>query len=242
MSQRLLSIPKAIQSAVGRVSVAALSREAEVERHGRALQAVGVTLVAVALPIAAVAGGAQPLIATLFGHRWVPTSTIVLWAAPGTLISIGVWSLLSALALADGDARSPLTGAAAGALIGVLLAAVLASSLDTAAAGISITASAAVATTVILTRTTADAGACIRLGGRALVIMGLAAAVGQLMPGAEDALGAAVAVAASAAVWLCLAPLLAREDFQLLFRLLRRHVIPGLGGTPPRGEPQPSSP
>jgi O-antigen/teichoic acid export membrane protein len=242
MSQRLLSIPKAIQYAVWRVSVAGLSREVAAERQHRAIRAVAVTLIAVALPLAAIAGGAQPLIATLFGHRWVPTSTIVLWAVPGTLLTVGVWSLLSALALAEGDARSPLVGAGAGALTGVLVAVTLASSLDTAAAGISITAGALVATLIILIRTTADAGACVRLAARALLIMGAAIAVGQLMPGGQDAVGALVAVLASSAAWLCLAALISRDELILLFRLLRRHAIPGMSGTQPQGEPQPSSP
>ncbi len=240
MSQRLLSIPKAIQYAVWRVSVAGFSREATIERRKRAVSAVAVTLLAVALPLCAIAGAAQPLIATLFGERWVATSTIVIWAVPGTLLTIGLWGVLSALALAEGDARSPLASSCAGALTGVLLAAALASRLDTVAAGISITAGALVAASLILIRTTADARECSWLAVRLLVVLGAATGVGQLASGGQDALGAVVAMAAASASWLCLGALIARDELLLLFRLLRRHVIPGLS-EPRRGEPQPSS-
>ena len=77
MAKRLFSFPIALTSAVARVSFPALSRDAEL-RPRRAAQIATYTAIAAGLPLALVAGAAQPFIAVVLGDEWLPTSDIVL--------------------------------------------------------------------------------------------------------------------------------------------------------------------
>lgn len=222
-SQRIFSLPTAVQVAVQRVGFPALARaEAGCGRARRAAQAASAAAVAVGCLLALVVAAADPLVAILFGERWLPTADIVLAAAVGVIAVTSAGAALSSLAFANADPRTPLLAAIAGLVVGVAAALALVPPLDAVGAGIASGGALLASTLVVFARAPAEARACGPRIARALVAATLAAAAGRI---AASGLGPAAfftAVGVAGGVWLVVSLVLSRAELSLLVRLACR--------------------
>lgn len=224
MSQRLFAVPTAMMHAIWRVGVAGLARGTPGdERNRQALAALATTVVAVGLPLAVIVGAAEPLIELLFGSRWLPAADVVLFAAPGVLLISSTAATLTGLALADGDARSPLIAEISGGLLAVALAGALGGPLGSAGAGIAAGVGLSAIPVLLLWRSRLERSLVVGAAGRALVAVGAGVAAGRLVPG-ESVPALLAALAASGGAWLILSTLIMRGELRMLIALLRRHL------------------
>jgi len=220
MAKRLFSLPIAVTSAVGRVSFPALSREREQgpERAGRI---AATTALATALPMALVAGAAQPLIGVLLGDEWLPTSDIVVIGSLGMLIAAGALPPMISHDLANGEVTKPIAAATAEAVVLYLAAIFLLDPIGEAAIGIGTAASSILALFILA------AGAHPVLRGylpsvlRSITIATAAVGVGQLLDVENTLGGLAIAIAAVSATWLALELVFARSELRSAIALVR---------------------
>ncbi len=113
MARRLFSLPFAAMAALQRVGMTALAQmPSEAERSRQTANGVAVGMLAVGLPMAMIAGAAEPLVSLAFGARWIPAAHMTVLASPGVLLFAGAGTLILSRRLADGDARTPLIGLA----------------------------------------------------------------------------------------------------------------------------------
>jgi O-antigen/teichoic acid export membrane protein len=239
MSRRVLGLPYGAVRSVQAVAFPALARlQLEEERSRQTAKATTVSAAGVGLLLAAVVGGGEPLITTLFGERWAPTVEIITLSSPGLLLFASSGALVSSLAFAEGDSRAPLLAVSLQIAVTLALVIVAVPALDEVGAGIAIGGGYAVFTAVLwFRRAPAQVRAASGRVLRALVVAALAAAAGRVLP-AGDGIAAVVAtVSASAGAWLFLSWMLMRAELDLLFTVLRTHV---LGGRSTGGEPPPS--
>src|SRR5690606_22170925 len=98
MSQRVLGVPQAFSVALGRVGFPAMARsDGDETRVQSAARAVAVSAAAISLPLALCAGAAEPLLDTLFGSRWIPSSEVVIPSAAGLLLMASAGMVISSL-------------------------------------------------------------------------------------------------------------------------------------------------
>jgi O-antigen/teichoic acid export membrane protein len=225
MSRRLLSLPTALLISITRVGFSALTRVREADREANAVKAAGVSAVAAGLPLAVLAGAAEPLLSTLFGAEWLPAADVVRIAAPGLLLYVGAGTILARLALARGNARVPLI-AEASQTATAIAAIGLVPALGVSAAGIAVCAGFVANTGVMLANSTSGARRCLWPVLRELAVATVAALVGVAVAGGEQtAIAALTSIAATSASWLLLSLLLTRSELALLWRLLDRHIF-----------------
>jgi len=227
MARRLFSLPFAAMAALQRVGMTALAKLPRgPERTRQTANAVAVGMLAVGLPMALIAGAAEPMVSFAFGHRWLPAAHMAVIASAGVLLFAGAGTLVMSRRLADGDARSPLAGIVLQIAVLAALSAALVPDHGASGAGVAIGASFAVFTLALVATSAEDARAIAGPALRGLIVSALAALAGHLAQAGPDAVATAASLAVTAAVWLGLARLLSRRDLNLLTSLLRRYVRP----------------
>jgi len=228
MALRLFAPPYAAMAAIERVGLAAFTKvESGANRARQAARAAGVAMLAVGLPMALVAGAADPLVSLLFGSRWLPAADIAVVASAGVLLFSGAGTVLVSHAFSEGDARSPLIGILSQIVVLLGLALILVPGDPQIGTGVALGAGFAAFALVIWLRAPREArssGAAI-IGG--LLVAAGAAACGHAAAATvgTGAVAVGVSVAVTATVWAVLAVLLARPSLKLLISLIRRHLI-----------------
>lgn len=220
MAKRLFSFPIAVTTAVGRVSYPALARDSA-QRASRAVRLTGLIALATALPLALVAGAAQPLVALLLGDRWLPTADIVVIGSIGMLLTASALSTLNSYELAEGRVAAPIASAIAEMVLLCGISAGLVDLIGATSVGIAVTVSAAVATVVLAAGTDPLVRPALPPVLRTLAIGTAAAGAAQALQVSHDFAGLIVAVACVAVVWTALESAFARTEMQELIGLAR---------------------
>lgn len=225
LAARLYSLHLSISYAVQRVALSAFSRgETDDERNRQGARAVVVTTLVAALPLAVIVGGAHVLIVLLFGSRWAPTAAVVEWAGAGWLLMSGVTSVLTSLALAQGDARGPLQAAVVQATVVVAAAAFLTRAIGSAGAGVAVSLGALASAAVLFAWNRAVSRAAIPAVARISLVTAAAVLVATRLGEAASIASVATAIAVSAATWLLLAVGLMHTEMSRLAAVLKRNL------------------
>jgi O-antigen/teichoic acid export membrane protein len=233
LSRRVLTPAYTVVQTLQGVGFPALARAEEAERGQRAAQAIRVALVGVGLIAAVVIGAAEPLISILFGERWLPAAEIATLTAAGLLLFASVGTPLSALALANGDARSPLLGTLAQAAITFALAVILIPGSNLFAAGLAMGVGLTAFSAFLFLATAPPAVRSLRgLVLRALIIAALAAGAARLLQDGGELVQLIITLGVSGAVWLALTAVFMRGELTMLIEVVRRHVLPQRSGEP----------
>lgn len=220
MAKRLFSFPIALTSAVARVSFPTLSRDADL-RPKRAAQIAVFTAIVAGLPLALVAGAAQPLIAVLLGDQWMPTVDIVLIASLGMLLTASACATMVSSFMADGDASYPLASAISESAVLLALAALLTATLEEAGVGIALTVSTLVGTAVLALGSHPLLRRSLVAVGRSTLIAAAACGAAQALDVGNDLAGLLAAIVTAAVVWLALEAIFDRRDLRDLIGLAR---------------------
>ena len=231
LSRRLLSPVYISAQSLHAVGFPALARADQRTRTQQTAQGIRTSLVAVGLAVTIIVGAADPLVAVLFGERWLPSVDILTLTAIGLLLFAAVGMPLSSLALANGDARSPLLATAAQAVVTFTLALVLIPrGSDLVAVGVAMAAGLGVFALVMFLLTAPPAIRAIRGPTvRTFIVAGISVAVAKLTQPGDSALGLIAAIAVSVAVWAALSALLMRSELRLFLDVLQRYVRPSAG-------------
>jgi O-antigen/teichoic acid export membrane protein len=228
-AQRIFTLPSALIVVLQKVGLPALSQtEAGALRIRRAAQAAAVSAVVAGLPLAALVGSLRPVIAEVFGRRWLPAADIALYATPGMIVGCGAWIVLTGLFLADGRGRPPLEAMVVNLLVTLACAAILTGPLGGIGVGIALSAGPIAGTAVLLLRTRPDAAAFIGPTVRALASTSLAIAAARLAARGTGISDLAIALAVAIGTWAAASLILNRPELPLLLRLARsaRHPVP----------------
>ncbi len=220
MAKRLFSFPIALTSAVGRVSFPALARDRE-RRPERAAQIMTLTAITAGLPLALVAGTAQPLISVLLGSEWLPTTDIILIGSVGLMITASALSTMMSYALAEARPNPTIAATAAEATVQFMLAIALVGTLHETAVGIAITVGSATSLLVLAITTDRRLRRALISVARATLIAAAAAGAAQALNLSNDVAGLITGLATVSVVWLALGGLLARPELRELLSLAR---------------------
>jgi O-antigen/teichoic acid export membrane protein len=225
ISQRVFVIPTVIFFNVQRVALAALARLAPGPARGaRAATASQVVAVATGFPLAVLVGAAHPLIAVLFGQRWLPAFGAVVTAAPGVFLASSMGAVLIGLAIADRRPNWLLFATGMQAAVTIGLAVPLVAAAEATGAGIASGTGFILFTALMVARAPSGARTALIPVLRSLGVAALAAGAGWLAGHGTDVESLIAALAAGSASWIALSALLTRSDLRLLLRLLRRHI------------------
>jgi O-antigen/teichoic acid export membrane protein len=220
MAKRLFSFPIALTSAVGRVSFPTLSRDRE-RSAGRAAQIMALTAIAAGLPLALVAGVAQPLISVLLGSEWLPTTDIVLIGSLGLMITATALSTMMSYALAEARPDPPLAATLAEAVVQFAVVIMLVTSLGETAVGIALAAGSATSMLVLAITTDPPLRRALPRVARTTLIAALAATAAQALDLSHDVTGLVTGLVVVSVAWLALEALLARSELREIFGLVR---------------------
>jgi lipopolysaccharide exporter len=228
MSRRLFALPYAAMNALQRVGMTTLAQSpAGDSRSDRSAKAIAVGSLAIGLPMALIAGAAEPFTSLAFGDRWLPAAHLTALASPGVLLFACAGTVALSLELADGDARTPLLGIATQLAVLFALGVWLVPGEAAQGAGIALGVSFVVLTAFLLAGTRQLLEASFGPMLRGLLIAAVAALIGrQVVPGGDGAATAA-SLAATGAIWLGGALLICRTELRLLAALMRRHLRRG---------------
>lgn len=225
MSQRVLGVPQAFSVALGRVGFPAMARsDGDETRVQSAARAVAVSAAAISLPLALCAGAAEPLLDTLFGSRWIPSSEVVIPSAAGLLLMASAGMVISSLYFSLGNARLPLMSSVADSVVLCGSAVVLVSWNSTVGTGLSVLLGATVAVAVLLFRAPGPIRRSVLFVLRALVIAGAAALAGILCPVENGFAGLIAAGGSVSLVWLLLTGIFARSELRSIADLIRKSL------------------
>lgn len=213
MAGRLFSFPTALASALQRVAFPVLSRSRR-KRPPRAARAATLSAMLAGLPLALVAGASHTLVTVVLGDRWLPTVDIVLIASAGMLLSSSAGAAMVSLAFAEGRPGAPIASVLGSAAAIALASSLALTAIGSAWVGIAMLASALAATAILAAGADRPMQRALGPIGRGLAIGILAAAAGYLLPVADDLAGLAARLAVTAAIWLALQALLAREELR----------------------------
>ncbi|CAN5600692.1 hypothetical protein BH10ACT11_BH10ACT11_15100 [soil metagenome] len=223
MNQRLLSVPVALQSAIGRVAFPALSKISDPDqRANSAARAAGLTAIVAGLPLTLVTAATAPMLAVVFGERWLPTADLVPFAAPAMLMVICVAAPLQSLALSHRRGSLVLGVTAISAVATLLGAVILVGPYGLEGVGVAFLLGAVAQTAAMLARSPRAARRCLDPALRALVIGAAAAIAGRLATSGDDLHALIVSAAVAAFVWAALTALVMRSELRLAFVLARR--------------------
>lgn len=220
MAKRLFSFPIALTAAVARVSFPALSREPEL-RPGRTARIVAYSAIVAGLPLALVAGAAQPLIAVVLGDEWMPTADVVLAGSLGMMLTASACATMIGSFMAEGEARFPLVSAVAELTVLFALAALLTGPMGETGVGLAITASVLVGLLALAIGAHPTVRRSLLAVAKASAIAALAALVAQLLDFGEGAGGLFLSLAVVSAVWLPLEVLFSRDDVSGILGTIR---------------------
>ncbi len=227
LSRRILTPAYTVVQALQGVGFPALSRSDHAARGFQVAQAIRVAIVGVGLVLAVMVGAAEPLIAILFGERWLPAAEIATLTFAGLLLFASVGTPLVSLALANGDARSPLLATVAQAAVTFSVAGFLIRGPDLVAAGLAMGLGlAAFAILLFLATAPPEVRSLRGVVLRALIIATLAVGAARLLQTGSEVVELIITLAASGGVWLALTVLLMRSELILLIDVTRRYLRP----------------
>lgn len=222
LAQRLFAFPTALTSALLRVSFPALSRGEAAERARRAGRAAILGTVVVGLPLALVAGAADPLIEVLFGERWLPVADLVILGSIGMMLITAAVVPMTSLSLAQGRPALPV-GAAAAQFLLLVGGAALVGGLGSAEVGALLAAGAAVNVVVLAAGTDAAVRRALRWVLLGLVLSAVAAGAGRLI-GGSDVAALVASAAVTGIVWLALTLVFMRGPAAEIWGLARPYM------------------
>lgn len=220
MAKRLFSFPIALTSAVARVSFPALSREPEL-RPGRTARIVAYSAIVAGLPLALVAGAAQPLIAVVLGDEWLPTADVVLVGSLGMLLTASACATMIGSFMAEGEARFPLVSALAELAVLFSLAALLTGPMGETGVGLAITVSVVVGLAALAIGAHPTIRRSLLGVAKASAIAAVAALAAQLLGFGNDLAGLLLSLAVVTAIWLPLEVLFSRDDVSGILSIIR---------------------
>lgn len=220
MAKRLFSFPIALSSAVGRVAFPALSRNTEL-RPQRAAQIAAYTAIAAGLPLALVAGAAQPFISVVLGDEWLPTTDIVLIGSLAMMLTASACATMVSTFMAEGKANYPLTSAISESLVALALAALLTGPMGEVGVGLALTVSTLVGTAALAVGSHPLVRRSLLAVGKATAIAAAAAGGAQLADLGDDVVGLLASLGLVTIVWAVLEVAFARADLLRIFRLAR---------------------
>ena len=220
MAKRLFSFPIALTSAVARVAFPALSRDAEL-RPRRAAQIATYTAIVAGLPLALVAGAAEPLIDVLLGDEWLPTADLVLAGSLAMLLTASANATLVSAFMAEGSAGYPLASAITELLVVFALAALLTASMGETGVGLALTVSTVIATLVLAIGADPQVRHSLLSVAKSAAIAAVAVAASQAANLANDLEGLLISSAIVVAVWGLLELAFSRADLVRIVRLAR---------------------
>jgi PST family polysaccharide transporter len=226
MAKRLFSFPIALTSAVGRVSFPTLSRNAEL-RPQRAAQIAAYTAIVAGLPLALVAGAAQPFIAVVLGDEWLPTSDIVLIGSLSMMLTASACATMVSTFMAEGKANFPLASAITETLAALALAALLTGPMSEAGVGIALTVSTLIGLAILAAGSHPLLKRSLIPVAKATAIAAVAVGVAQVSNSADDLAGLAISVSIAAAVWFVLELVFSRAELLRIVRLAKPLVRRG---------------
>jgi O-antigen/teichoic acid export membrane protein len=226
MARRLFSLPFAAMTALQRVGLPALAQLPRGRTRARqTAKAVAVGSLAVGLPMALIAGAADPLVSVAFGPRWLPAADLTVLASAGVLLFASAGTMVVSLELAEGDARTPLASIGLQLLVLLGLSVALVPDHGASGAGIALGASFAVFTAAVIAGAPREARSAVAPVLRGVLVAGLAALAGRAVQPGSDGVAAVASMAATGATWLALAIVVCRSELRLLLSLIRRHVL-----------------
>jgi lipopolysaccharide exporter len=220
MAKRLFSFPIALTSAIGRVSFPALSREPD-QRPFRAARIMTLTAVAASLPLALVAGAAQPLIGVLLGDEWLPATDIVLFGSIGMMLAASALSTMASFSLAEGTPSAAILAAIAETVVLCGLAVALTGALGETGVGIAIAVASIVATAVFAFVTHPRIRRALGTVVKATAIAAIATMAAQALDLNDDLAGLILALGTVATTWLALEAIFSRRELRELLDLAR---------------------
>jgi PST family polysaccharide transporter len=220
MAKRLFSFPIALTSAVGRVALPALSRDRE-RSAARAAQIIALTALVAGLPLALVAGAAQPLITVLLGSEWLPTTDIVLLGSLGLMITASALTTMMSYALAQGQPNAPIVATAAEAIVQFAIAIALTATMGETAVGLAVALGSATSLLVFCISTDPRLRRSVLRVGRTTLIAAASTGAAQALNVSNDLGGLIVALATVTVTWVGLEALFARAELTELLRLAR---------------------
>jgi PST family polysaccharide transporter len=223
LAQRLFAFPSALTSALLRVSYPALSRGAAVERIRRAGRAAVLASVVVGLPLALLAGAADPLINVLFGDEWLPVADLVVLGSAAMMLIAAAAVPMTSLFLAEGRPAPPVFGAL---LQNVVLVggALSIARLTSTEVGALMAIAAALNVGLLAYRTEPGVRRALLTVLLALALSGIAAAAGRALGAGDDWAGLILSAGLTGAVWLALTALFMREPARDIWRLARPYL------------------
>lgn len=211
MAKRLFSFPTALTFAVGRVSLPALSRSRD-NRARNAARMTGLTATAAGLPLALVAGPAQPLISVLLGDEWLPATDIVLWGSIGMIFSASALATMISFALAENRPNDAIAAGAVETATLFVLTAALTGTLDETGVGIALAVSAVSSAAVMALLMPRRLRRSLVVVTRATLVAAGATAAAQLANLGNDVTGLAAGAVIVTGTWLALSAIFARGD------------------------------
>jgi len=220
MAKRLFSFPIALTSAVARVSFPTLSRDAEL-RPQRAAQIATYTAIVAGLPLALVAGAAQPLIGVVLGDEWMPTTDIVLIGSLGMMLTASACATMISSFMAAGAASFPLRSAISESAVLLAMAALLTAPLGEVGVGLALTVSTVVGTIVLAIGSHPTLRRSLLAVAKATVIAALAVGSAQACGFADDVQGLLLSLGVVTLVWTALEIAFSREDLRRIVRLAK---------------------
>lgn len=220
MAKRLFSFPIALTSAVARVSFPTLSREAEL-RPQRAAKIAAYTAIVAGLPLALVAGAAQPLTAVVLGDEWMPTSDIVLIGSLAMMLTASACATMVSSFMAEGSANFPLGSAIAESVVAFAMAALLTAPMGPAGVGLALTVSTLVGAIALAIGSHPLVRRSLVSVGKATAIAAVAVGAAQIAGAADDVAGLLLSIGIVTVVWTALEIVFSRADLMRIVRLAR---------------------
>ncbi len=220
MAKRLFSFPLALTSAVARVAFPALSRDPEL-RPQRAAKIAAYTAIVAGLPLALVAGAAQPLISVVLGDEWMPTADVVVIGSLGMMLTASACATMVSSFMAEGDANFPLGSAISESLVAFALAALLTTSIGEAGVGLALTVSTLVGTAALAIGAHPTVRRSLFAVAKASAIAAAAAGAAQAFDFGNDVSGLLLSLGVVTFAWAILELVFSRAELLRIARLAK---------------------
>lgn len=138
LTQRLLQVPFWLFTALWRVSYPTMARLRALgeDVRGTVERLARLTALAAGVALVPLASSAHDLIPALFGNRWAPAATPLVWASAGLVISGPISVATSGFVYSRGDVRTPLRASTSNAIVFLGLTGALLGPLGIAGVGV----------------------------------------------------------------------------------------------------------
>lgn len=228
MAKRLFSFSTAMSAAVSRVAFPALSKSDD-DREHKTASIISQLGVASSLPLALIAGSAEPLVGVVLGAQWLPTADVILAGALAMLIGPSFGSAVNSFLFAEGRPNASLAATIASAAVtfGIVIAFVDASA--PLAVGVALTAGSLTSASIQFIAAPPLVRTATRGTFKVAAATGLAIVISRKLPVDNDLQGLLATLATSGTAWtLATAALLPAElkDVATMIVRLLRSLLP----------------